>query len=68
MIRVVFDTNILFSAAYKRVGVPAQVLDLVVRGILTPCIPDAVMAEYQDVLTRLKSCSGESARCRPIAR
>jgi len=52
MIRVVFDTNILFSAAYKRVGVPAQVLDLVVPGILTPCISDAVMAEYQDVLTR----------------
>jgi len=52
MIRVVFDTNILFSAAYKRVGVPAQILDLVVPGILTPCISDAVMAEYQDVLTR----------------
>jgi predicted nucleic acid-binding protein len=43
MIRVVFDTNILFSAAYKRVGVPAQVLDLVVRGILTPSMSDAVM-------------------------
>ena len=52
MIRVVFDTNILFSAAFKQVGVPAQVLDLVAPGILTPCISDAIMAEYLDVLTR----------------
>jgi putative PIN family toxin of toxin-antitoxin system len=52
MIRVVFDTNILFSAAFKRAGVPAQVLDLVSPGILTPCVSDAVMAEYLDVLTR----------------
>jgi putative PIN family toxin of toxin-antitoxin system len=52
MIRVVFDTNILFSAAFKSVGVPAQVLDLVTPGILTPCISDAIMAEYLDVLTR----------------
>ena len=52
MIRVVFDTNILFSAAFKRAGIPAQVLDLVTPGILTPCISPAVLAEYQDVLTR----------------
>ncbi len=52
MIRVVFDTNILFSAAFKRVGVPAQVLDLIAPGILTPCLSDTIMAEYLDVLTR----------------
>ena len=52
MIRVVFDTNVLVSAAFKRAGVPAQVLDLVVAGILTPCVSDAIMAEYLDVLTR----------------
>jgi putative PIN family toxin of toxin-antitoxin system len=52
MIRVVFDTNILFSAAFKRVGVPAQVVDLVTSGILTPCISDAIMEEYLEVLTR----------------
>jgi|HubBroStandDraft_1064217.scaffolds.fasta_scaffold20587_5 putative PIN family toxin of toxin-antitoxin system len=52
MIRVVFDTNILFSAAFKRVGVPAQILDLVAPGTLTPCISDAIMDEYLDVLTR----------------
>lgn len=52
MIRVVFDTNILFSAVFKRVGVPAQVIDYVTAGILTPCVSDDVMAEYVDVLTR----------------
>ncbi len=52
MIRVVIDTNVLFSAVFKQVGVPAQVLDLVARGILTPCLSDAVMAEYLDVLAR----------------
>jgi len=52
MIRVVFDTNILFSAAFKSVGVPAQVLDLVIPGVLTPCLSGAIMDEYQDVLTR----------------
>ena len=52
MIRVVFDANILFSAAFKRVGVPAQVVDLVTSGILTPCISNAIMEEYLDVLTR----------------
>jgi putative PIN family toxin of toxin-antitoxin system len=31
---------------------PAQVLDLVAPGILTPCISDAILAEYLDVLTR----------------
>src|SRR5205814_8970880 len=52
MIRVVFDTNILVSAAFKRVGVPAQLPDLVGPGILTPCTSDAIMAEYLDVLAR----------------
>jgi uncharacterized protein len=52
MIRVVFDTNVLFSAAFKRVGVPAQLLDLVAPGVLIPCVSDAMMAEYLDVLTR----------------
>jgi len=49
MIRVVFDTNILFSAVFKRVGVPAQVIDFVTSGILTPCVSDAIMEEYLDV-------------------
>ncbi len=52
MIRVVIDTNVLFSAVLKRVSVPAQILDLVAEGVLTPCVSDDVMAEYLDVLAR----------------
>jgi putative PIN family toxin of toxin-antitoxin system len=52
MIRVVLDTNVLFSAVFKRVGNPAQLLDLVTPGVLTPCLSDAIMVEYLDVLTR----------------
>jgi putative PIN family toxin of toxin-antitoxin system len=52
MIRVVLDTNVLVSAAFKRVGAPGQVLDLVTDGVLTPCVSDEVMNEYLDVLQR----------------
>ena len=52
MIRVVFDTNVLFSAVFKSVGIPAQTVDLVTHGMITPCTSDAVMDEYRDVLTR----------------
>ena len=50
MIRVVFDTSVLYSAILKPKGVPAAVLDLVTAGVLLPCISPAVLAEYQDVL------------------
>lgn len=52
MIRTVFDTNVLFSAAFKDSGTPARILDLAVRSIVTPCVSDEVMAEYRDVLGR----------------
>ncbi len=52
MIRSVLDTNVLFSAALKESGTPALVLELVERGIITPCISDAIIAEYRDVLGR----------------
>lgn len=50
MVRGVFDTNVLYSAALKPAGGPAQLLNLVTVGILTPCISDEVMSEYLDVL------------------
>lgn len=52
MIRVVFDTNVLFSAALKRTGIPTQIVNLIADGVLTPCVSDAIIAEYHDVLTR----------------
>ena len=50
MIRVVFDTNILYSAILQRAGLPAAVFDLVSAGLLIPCVSPAVLAEYHDVL------------------
>ena len=50
MIRVVFDTNILYSAILQRAGLPAAVFDLVSAGLLIPCVSPAVLAEYRDVL------------------
>src|ERR1035437_4781212 len=50
MIRVVFDTSVLYSAILKPKGVPAAVLDFVGSGLLIPCVSPAVLAEYRDVL------------------
>jgi putative PIN family toxin of toxin-antitoxin system len=52
MIRVVFDTNVLFSAIYKQTGVTSQLLDLVVADDIIPCVSEALLIEYQDVLFR----------------
>jgi|SRR5882724_7134473 len=52
MIRVVFDTNVLFSAIFKSDGLQAAVFEFVIKGIITPCVSDAVLAEYDDVLHR----------------
>src|ERR1035437_7678670 len=50
MIRVVFDTSVLYSAILKPKGVPAAVFDFVSSGLVIPCVSPAVLAEYQDVL------------------
>ena len=53
MIRVVFDTNVLYSAILKPASVPAKALDLVTDGLVIPCVSDDVLAEYRSVLYRL---------------
>src|ERR1035438_1044769 len=50
MIRVVFDTSVLYSAVFKQTGLPAAVFDLVVAGLVIPCVSPAVLAEYREVL------------------
>lgn len=52
MIRVVFDTNVLYSAIYKPGGAPAKAVDLIVSGLILPCVSDAVLDEYRAVLLR----------------
>ena len=50
MIRVVFDTSVLYSAILKPKGVPAAVFNFVSSGLLIPCVSSAILAEYRDVL------------------
>ena len=52
MIRVVFDTNVLYSAILKPASVPARAFDLVPDGLVIPCVSDDVRAEYRNVLYR----------------
>ena len=52
MTRVVFDTNILYSAILKPASVPAKAVDLIAAGLLLPCVSDDVLAEYRSVLYR----------------
>ena len=50
MIRVVFDTSVLYSAVFKQTGLPAAVFDLVGDGLVIPCVSPAVLAEYREAL------------------
>jgi putative PIN family toxin of toxin-antitoxin system len=52
MIRVVIDTNVLVSALLQPEGLPAAVWMLALSGRIQPCVSDAVLAEYQDVIRR----------------
>lgn len=52
--RVVIDTNVLVSAIWSRNGAPAQVVSLVLNGIITPCYDYRIMNEYRSVLSRPK--------------
>src|ERR1700719_2088563 len=52
MTRVVFDTNILYSAILKPGSVPAKAVLLVATGLIIPCVSDAILTEYRSVLYR----------------
>jgi putative PIN family toxin of toxin-antitoxin system len=52
MTRVVFDTNILYSAILKPGSVPAKAFDLVAAGLVIPCVSEEVLIEYRAVLYR----------------
>ncbi|MBM3754731.1 MAG: putative toxin-antitoxin system toxin component, PIN family [Acidobacteria bacterium] len=54
MIRVVIDTNVVVSAALSDKGHPAAVLELVLRGKVTPCVSARILDEYAEVLGRAR--------------
>jgi putative PIN family toxin of toxin-antitoxin system len=50
--RAVVDTNILVSALLRADSLPAGVVRGIARQVLTPVVCDAIMREYEAVLTR----------------
>lgn len=54
MIRTVLDTNIVVSAALRSGGNEAKLLQNVLSGRLAVAVSAAILAEYEDVLTRPK--------------
>ena len=54
MIKVVFDTNVIVSAALNKNGIPALLLDLALNRKILMFHSQALMNEYEDVLKRKK--------------
>jgi putative PIN family toxin of toxin-antitoxin system len=52
MTRVVFDTNILYSAILKPESIPAKAFDLMAAGLVIPCVSEDLLTEYRTVLYR----------------
>ncbi|MBI4596357.1 MAG: putative toxin-antitoxin system toxin component, PIN family [Candidatus Tectomicrobia bacterium] len=52
MLKVVFDTNVIISAALTEEGLPALLLSLTLGGKVSPFISPALIKEYQMVLDR----------------
>ena len=51
---VVVDTNVLVSALLSRTGNESAVLALLRSGLLRPVFSPEVMAEYREVLNRIR--------------
>jgi putative PIN family toxin of toxin-antitoxin system len=50
----VLDTNVLVSAMLKSDSIPGAVLELALGGNITPLFNEAILDEYQEVLSRPK--------------
>ena len=48
--KVVVDTNVLVSALLTPGGACSDVLDLLLEGLVLPCIDGRIVAEYEDAL------------------
>lgn len=48
--KIVVDTNVIVSALLTPAGVCGQILDLLVEGVLQPCVDERMLAEYEEVL------------------
>ena len=50
--KVVLDTNVLVSGLLSAAGPPGQILELLIDGVLQPCIDGRMLDEYESVLHR----------------
>jgi putative PIN family toxin of toxin-antitoxin system len=67
MIRVVLDTNIIVSAYLNQEGVPFFILKLALAGSVQPCVSEAILAEYEELLHR-KSYPMDRRRAKTLLR
>lgn len=54
MIRLVLDTNVVVSAVINGSGFEAQVLDIALAGRVASFVTEAILLEYEEVLSRPK--------------
>jgi putative PIN family toxin of toxin-antitoxin system len=54
ILSAVFDTNVIVSGVLSPTGAPGKVLDAILDGCCHPVVSDAILAEYEDVLSRPK--------------
>lgn len=50
--RVVIDTNVVFEGLTKQGGASGLIIDAWVSGLIQVCVSNALMCEYEDVLSR----------------
>lgn len=50
--RVVLDTNVIFEGLTKQAGACGLIIEAWRAGLLTVCATNAILAEYEDVLSR----------------
>jgi len=54
VIRAVIDTNVLVSALLSPSGNEALIVLAISQGLVTPCLSDEILGEYEGVLSREK--------------
>ena len=54
MIAAVFDTNVVVSGILSPEGAPGRIMEAIFDGFCRPVYSDAILMEYEEVLTRPK--------------
>jgi putative PIN family toxin of toxin-antitoxin system len=52
--KVVLDTNVIFSALFKKISIPNDIWQMVLNGELKLFYSEEILAEYEEVLSRPK--------------